>query len=167
MTVPFDKQEGLDEGAWAYLSLNGIEALERFSHHRVIDACRQSGWPAVGWSPPLRHKPDSYEADRFFEGMEHAVRYSDVVVAVLCGSSEMTERELELALGYGRPIVALLLGERQTDSTICARLRDYDRGQSFDCADLDDCIDCLCKGLTDPTFLATIHSAAIGSPAHA
>lgn len=165
MSLLSDKRPSLDEGVWAYLSLGGIEVHERSSHHRVIDACQECGWPAVGWSPPLRHDLDSYEADRFFEGMEHAVRYADVFVAVLTGPSEIADKELELALRHRRPVVALLLGDECRDSA-AAGLRDYDRGRWIDCADLDDCIGRLREVLTDPAFIATIDEAATGSPAH-
>ena len=155
-----DRVPELDDGSWAYLSLGERDdARPGGLRHRVVEACREGGWPAVTWSQPTA-KADDPDGERFRLGIDHAVGQADVVVALLGSVSEVTDAELEAAFRHRRPVVGLrLAGSAAGGSEVEARLSGYGRGRLVDCADLDDCGAALREALADEGFAQTIREA--------
>lgn len=163
-----DEVHDLNEGAWAYLSLwDGAPPLEDRLLHSVIEACEESGWPAISWSSPV-HKGNALDSGHFFEGMSHAVEHADVVVVLMGSSSAMTDAELAFAYQHKRPVVGLCLEEDGAGgSEVRAMLGRYGRARLVECADIDDCAAGLKRALADPKFAETIREAAAEHPGDA
>lgn len=154
----FDEDVGLDEGSWVYLctSVDQIEA-KRHLYQRVIEACEESGWPAVSWSSPARTKET--DPGRFFQGVRHAVEHADVVVAFIDEEGDLADIELALAYSHRRPVVGVNLSGKPP-SSIGAMLSGYERARFVNCSSADECFTGLRKILADPDFSETIRRAA-------
>lgn len=145
-----DRPADIHEGAWAYLSLGGLEGDRR---RLLVEACEASGWPAVSRSPAPDRDPE-----RFFEGMSHAVQHADVVVVLMDGESRLTDAELALAFVHRRPVIGLsCAGGASESSAVRTMLRDYRRARVLDRDDLEACATGLREALADPDFTATIN----------
>lgn len=150
----------LDEGSWAYLigaeSDRGAADLLR---DQVIETCEERGWPAVSSSSAAGAGP--VDPGRFFEGVSHSVGHADFVVALLGVASGAADGELAMAYGHRRPVVGIRFSsESSSASETEAMLDDYDRARVIVCDDLEECAVGLREVLSDPDFVATIHTAA-------
>lgn len=150
----------LDEGAWAHLigSESDREAVDLL-RDRVVEACEESGWPAVRGSAVAGRR--HMDPGPFFEGVSHSVANADFVIALLGTAGGAADGELAMAYGYRRPVVGIqLAGESSSVSETEAMLDDYERARVIACEDLDECAAGLREILSDPDFAATIHIAA-------
>ncbi len=153
--VPMRENEvhELDESSWVYLSVQHAQRDEGFLSN-VIEACEESGWPAVTWSPPQREEKLTA---RFFEGVDHAVEHADVVIVIVNGSSTITDAELAFAYRHRRPVLALAIGDGDPSSSeVRLMLRGYDRALTIECGDAAECAAGLRNALTSPAFAAMI-----------
>lgn len=150
----------LDEGSWAYLiGSEGDRETTGLLRDRVVEACEESGWPAVSGSSA--GGKDRMDPGLFFEGVRHSVGNADFVIALLGAAGGAADGELAMAYGHRRPVVGIqLAGEGSSVSETEAMLDDYERARVIACDDLDECAAGLREILSDPDFAATIHIAA-------
>jgi hypothetical protein len=148
----------LDEGSWIYLSTGSrATSLDPEFLETLVEACVQSGWRAVTHPPPERggDAPDS----GYVASVSHAVEHADLVVAMLGKRNEITDAELTLACGHGRPVVGVQVGKAPLDGEASVLLDGYERARIVTCDSAQECAVSLQKTLSDPAFVETIRQA--------
>jgi hypothetical protein len=144
----------LHEGEWIYLSMpfEHLNGSATTMADGIVTTLHAHGWPALIGT--------SVDAERSTAARFEALRTADACVLDVSTPSADIGAEVAMAIGAGRPVIALEDAALPPSRLVADLIAHDPRARTIVYHDVDDCLVALAETLGDLTWITTIGDAA-------